>query len=170
MNRIILIILLLPLFSNAQKIAEDKIDEFTKHRVVRTTWEAISRTNDFWAHLRVSKIDSEYYFNLKFFRSHGQVLAVSNGAKVMLMLSNDSIISLYNLGDQVSCTGCGAISINGSGVMGLDLNCLISEGQYRLLKNLKVAKIRINALDGYLQYDIKDKFQAVMIKMFGLIE
>jgi hypothetical protein len=169
MKRLLFLIIAIPSLVNAQKIDQDKIDEFTKHHVKRTTWEALSRSNDFWAHARMSKIDSVFYLDLKFFRSGGEVLGISSGQKIMLKLDDDSILTFTIIGDKVSCRGCGAVGINGAGVMGLNISCIIPENEYNQLLHRKVVKIRLNTIDGYHEYKIKEKFQSLLSQELALM-
>lgn len=152
----LLILLLLPALCRGQKIAENKIDEFTKHHVVRTEWELLDRSDGFYTHVRISNIDNSIFLNLRWIHN-GEVGAVTEGTRIMLKMANDSIITLQTLKSVVSCRGCGAVGFAGSTGYGYDLACALSAEELAALSSLTIKKIRIYLSEGYEEHEIKEK-------------
>jgi len=168
MKKLTFALLLMPIFAMSQKLAEDKVDEFTKLSVKRTSWEPFSRANGFWCYVRTGKIEGNYLLYLRFLT--GSILSVQKDAAIMLKAGKDSIISLSNLDYSVSCTGCGAIGLNGSGAPGIELKCHIPSDVYSYLIDNKVTKVRIYTSSGYVEHDIKEKFADVLVDELKLVK
>lgn len=153
----------------AQKIAENKVDEFTKNTVKRTSWEAIQRTSTLTAYCRVSKINDVVYLELRCMLG-GYVFAIDKGDKLMLMTDTDSVITLLNGKYEISCKGCGSINITGSALQGAELSYLVSNDEFNFLLNNRVKKLRLYTTKGYVEAELKDKFSETLMKEFALIK
>ncbi len=151
-----------------QKIAENRIDDFTKHHVIRTDWEALSREGGFYTHIRVSSIDHIIFFDLKWLHDN-EIGAINEGARIMFKMTNDSIVTLHTLEGVVSCRGCGAVGFAGSTGYGYQLSCSMGGQELSMLSKLPVKKMRIYLPDGYVEYDIKEKFSQVLMNQILLI-
>lgn len=169
MKRLAFLAFLVPSLSFAQKIEENKVDEFTHHKIIRTSWEPIIKKfgNSIIGHVRVSKIDGDIYINLRIMRS-GSAMAIDEGARLMIKTASDSIVTLNNLKYQISCTGCGAVGFAGSALQGLDLTFPMSDDQANYLLANKAVKLRIYLTDGYLEEEIKEKFAEILINELKL--
>lgn len=159
----LLILLLLPALCRGQKIAENKIDEFTKHHVVRTEWELLDRSDGFYTHVRISNIDRSIYLNLKWLHNN-EIGAITEGTRIMLKMSNDSIVTLQTLKSVVSCIGCGAVGFAGSTGYGYELTCSLEPGDLAALSAFAVKKIRIYLDEGYEEHEIKEKNSQVLMR------
>jgi hypothetical protein len=146
-------------YAHAQTIRENKIDEFTKNSVKRTSWEPISKIGKIYGHVRGSKINDQFYLDLKCILDGGNVVGIKEGPVVMLKMNTDSVITLINQKHIVSCKGCGSINIIGSDGYGVELNLPLTNDQVEYLTKNTATKIRIYTTDGYIESDIKEKFQ-----------
>ena len=170
----IICFLCLSIVTHGQMIKEDQVDEFTKNKVVRTSWEPLTKKGKIYSHARVSKINTTTYLDFKIMLSAGltmdhSVFAIEKGETVMLKLNNDTIVTLNNPEHLISCTGCGAINIIGSGVQGIHLKIDLTDNQISTLLDHKITKIRIYTTDGYVENEVPDKFQEIVSKELSLI-
>jgi len=152
---------------SAQEIVEDKIDEFTKNSVKRTSWEKLVFELDLTAYFRISKINDIFYFDLK--AMDQSVFSIAEGQEIMFKLKNGKIIKLNNLEYALTCTGCGAIGYAGSGGIGIKVSYEISKEFLDLLRANQVEKIRIYTSKGYIEKEIKEKFAKKLENAFKLI-
>jgi hypothetical protein len=158
--KIIFLLLLFPTLCPAQKIAENKIDDFTHLNVKRTTWESLvyKISGSIIVHTRISKIDSSYYLDIKYMGTSACLMRDNDA--LMFKMENDSIVTLTNQKSTLSCLGCGAINIVGSGVQGLDLSIPISKQQLTYLASMHAVKLRLYLSDGYIEGEIgKGKYE-----------
>ena len=130
-------------FTHGQTLKENKVDEFTKNTVKRTSWEPIAKTTSIYGHVRGSKINNIYYLDLRSMFNGGEVVGIKEGPVVMFKMNTDSILTFNNLKHTVACKGCGAINIIGSDGYGVELNIPLTNEQIDYLTNNKITKIRI---------------------------
>lgn len=149
----------------SQKIAESRIDEFTKDTITATSWEKLN--NVYYSYLRFRKINATYLLNLKI--GLAGIKSIDENAKLMLMTTTDSIIILTNLKFQIACTGCGASGLLGSAAPGFDLNFFITKEQLSYLQQYEIKKYRVYANDGYIEKNLLDKAQKNVRKLAELI-
>lgn len=157
------------LSSYCQKVTENKIDEFTKHAVKRTSWETVMEKWTKTIYTRVSKIDSTEWLDVKIMLG-GKVFAMGEGETLMIKLSNDSIVSLKSTEHKVSCKGCGAKGFAGSAAYGIEVNYVIEKEIHDILKKNTMVKIRIYTTDGYVEEEVSDKKNATIQALLKLIE
>lgn len=152
----------------AQKIAENKTDDFTHLKIVRTTWEPLVKQlgAKMMIHVRVSRIDSNENIGVKIMGNSG---AIDKDANLMLKMDNDSIVILKNIDYKLSCTGCGAIGFAGSAGPGFDLTLLLTEEKKKYLLEHKIVKVRVYFTDGYLEDAVKDKYASTLQNELKLI-
>ena len=167
MKKLMLIFLLCPLIASAQKIVEDKVDEFTKKHVKRSSWENFGFSSGFSGYTRVEKIDGTIWLNLRFMT--GGVVAMKDGAKFMLMTKTDSVITLYNNTYEISCSGCGAIGLVGSAAQGLNVSFMLPESKIVYLIQNGLKKIRLYTTDGYVEREIKEKHVKSLLRQLELV-
>jgi len=168
MKTLFLIALFFPTFCLAQKLEVNKIDEFTKASVKRTSWETINYSNRLMAYTQISKIDDIYYLNLKIM-SPDKVFSIDKEDELMIKTITDSVITLYNLKYEISCTGCGSMGLLGSGLQGIEVSYKIPVEIVSYLLTNKIKKLRIYATNGYFEDDIKDKHAEIFIKLLKLV-
>ncbi len=155
--------------SFGQTISESKVDDFTGRSVKRTSWDKINNPGHV-IYTRVSKIDSSYILGLKITRSvpHGQVFAMAKDASVMFKVEDGSIVDLKNSQHTVTGLGHGSVGLVGSSCYGIDIQCFIDESDLITFKSKKIIKIRFYTTEGYVEYDLKEKFSDIIQKQVSL--
>ena len=138
-----------------QSIAEDKIDEFTKTSIKRTSWESLTSSIIYTSYFRFSKINDDFFLDIKLI--DGNVFSIDEGQKIMFKLSNDKILALQNLEHQITCTGCGAKGFVGSTGQGIQVSYPLNKENFDMLKEYDVLKIRIYTSEGFREGDLKTK-------------
>lgn len=132
MKKYIQLAFLLTIFSTglfAQKIKQREVDEFTKNKVVRTSWETINADLKFTCSIRGTKINDSFYLDFKIMMGMGGVFAVPDGESIMLLLDNDEVIKIQNPEHTISSVGAGATGMMGSGSDGVFLSCKVTQEQ-----------------------------------------
>jgi len=165
---IITMLTLISLQSFAQKLEENKVDDFTNKSVKRTSWETLYTTFTANAYFRISNIDNTKYFDFKY--QNGTVFSIDNGQELMFKLNNGDIVKVVNLNYTLTCTGCGAKGFTGSGAQGIEVSYPISDEQLKELKANKIVKVRFYTNDGYVENDIKDKAAEKIEQSLSLVE
>jgi len=141
--------------SFAQKLEEDKKDDFSNKSVKRTSWETLYKTLSTESHFSFSKVDSSAFINVKLMI--GKVFSIEKNQELMFKLDNGDIVKLACLEYQVTCNGCGAVGLIGRQAEGLNAAYWLSKDQLDKLKTHKVVKVRINTIYGYIDEDVKEK-------------
>ena len=152
--------LLLILFSTnlfAQKIKQREIDEFTKNKVVRTSWETINSDLKFTCSIRGTIINDSYYLDFKIMMGMGGVFAIPDGESIMLLLENEEVIKIHNPEHTISSVGEGATGMMGSGSDGVFLSCKVAHEQLKSISASNISKVRIYTTDGYVESDINKR-------------
>lgn len=151
----------------AQKLAENKKDEFTNNLIKRTSWESLSSTFSINAHFRISLIDSLETFDLKVMID--KRFSIDKDQELMFKLENGEVVKLQNLEAVRTCQGCGAVGLKGSEAPGIAALYPLNKDQAEKLKTNKVVKVRIYTTEGYLECDVKDKFAQKINAALGLL-
>jgi len=171
---IITIFLFLHKHSFTQTLVENKVDEFTNNKVMRTSWETLNISWKYTGYFRISQINETMYFDLKMSiaegLSKGRIFSIGEGQEIMFKIESGEIIKLKNLKHEVTCIGCGAIGYAGSAGYGLSVSFLLSKENAEKLKNNKVVKIRIYTSDGYVEDDTKLKHAEKIISSLNLLK
>lgn len=154
--------------ASAQELKENKIDEFTKLALKRTSYETLVQNFKMNLFIRGSKIDSTTYLDIKLMIG-GKVFSIQENADLMLMLENDSIVTLKNLKFALSCKGCGAKGFAGSAAEGVQTSYVIDDAELKALTTHNIKKIRIYESDGYLEDEIKEKRSELLKKTLLLL-
>jgi hypothetical protein len=171
MKKYLLLASFIPLFAQAQKIVENKIDDFTHDSVKVTSWAPL--VNNFGPNMkmrtRVWVIGENLFLGVTLVRP-GPDMEMTEGANLMFKTQAGNIITLRNSKDQLSCTGCAARGLYGSNAPGLVLSFPVSREDMRILAAQRVAKIRIDLVDGYWEHDVKNKLAEKLQKQIGLVQ
>lgn len=166
----LLMLSLFPCVCFGQKIAENKVDDFTHHKVVRTSWEPLVRK--FGGHTiimtRISQIDENKFLDVRIMRDTGP-FAIKEKGELMLKTEMDSIITLLLLKTELSCTGCGAVGATGSGLAGMNISFPLTDSEAKYLTVHPTRKIRIYFFDGYWEEEVKEKSATMLINELHLI-
>lgn len=155
--------------SYGQKLEENKVDDFTKSTIKRTSWETLNSTMKFTAFFRVSKINDAEYFDLKLMMLN-KIFSITEGQEIMFKFDDDEILTLKNSKTAVTCTGCGARGFSGSAAPGISVSYQMNKEQKALLATKKITKIRIYTSDGYIENDLKEKFDESIKKSVVLVD
>jgi hypothetical protein len=156
-------------FLHGQKLSENEVDEFTGNTVMRTSWETLYASLKFTSYYRVSKINNDYYLDLKIVMN-GAVFSIDEGAELMIKLKTSEIISLSNLEFKVTCLGCGAKGLAYSSAQGIQVSYKLSKSQIDELKKGIGTKLRIYTSKGYLEGNIKARNYKKFKNALGLID
>lgn len=171
MKKILFYFLVIYLSSNqsfSQKLVEDKTDDFTGHKVKRTSWSLISMTANFTGHFRISSINDNLYYDLKLMNN--SAFSIDEGGLLLFKLANDSIVQLKNLRFAITGFGDGAVNINGCNALGISTTYIMSQSQAEILKNNIVTKFRVYTNDGYLECDYKPERYEKLKTSLNLVE
>lgn len=169
MKYFIFFTLSLPLSALSQKLVENKVDDFTKALVKRTSWETICKKGNFWTYARCSKIDSSRYLTFRIM-SNKKVYVVNEGNELMLKLTNDSIVTLHTIKRAISCIGCGSIGLIGSAADGIEVEFFMPKSKFAYLLSHPVAKMRLYSNSGFIEAEIKENWANLLIAQLKLVE
>lgn len=165
-----LLFLLLPVFSQAQKIVEDKKDEFTGAIVKRTNWiQVAGGAFEATFYIRAGRVDSTNYLYLRIIYGSRIVYSIPEGAKLMLKMQDASVITLENTEYQLSTRGGGAIDLIGSDAPGTKTTYPVSDEDVAKLINTPIIKLRCYLSDSYFEDEIKDKKAKQIQQLFSLL-
>jgi len=151
-------------------LAEDKVDEFTKAKVRRTSYEKLDRGSHFIVSYRFNDIDGTKAMNLKLAMGPtDKVYGIPDGSKLMLKLANDSVVILENIEAKISCSGCGSNGIFDGVGPGTETLYPLSNKHIEMLKASPITKIRIYKTDGYLEDTINAGKASLFISCLNII-
>jgi len=153
-----------------QKLKENEVDEFTNNTVKRTTWESLNQSMKFTAYFRISKINDNYYFDLKLMLGTGPVFSIAKDQELMFKLTGGEVVKLKNLEYAITCRGCGAIGLMGSDAQGIQVSYPINSEEVEKLSEIAIEKLRIYTSDGYVENDLKSKVDNKIKKCLNLVE
>lgn len=171
MKKIITLLLIcFSLIARGQELVRNEVDEFTKHIVKETSWMPLLPMTMQNVHFRVRKVDSTYFFDIKWMGGGIGVTSIREGDELMFKLENDEIISNKCLKFVVSCVGCGATGFAGSGAKGIAPTYVVTEDNVKKLLKNYVYKIRLYTSDGYIEKELKDKFSENIYQAFKLLQ
>lgn len=153
--------------SFGQKLEENKIDDFTKDSIKRTSWESLYSTISGNAHYRFSLVNDNETFDFKLMLD--RIFFIDKDMQIMFKLQNGDIVTLNNLEYTFTCKGCGATGFIGSEAQGIEVSYPISKHQVEKLKAGKIVKVRVYTSDGYLDENVKEKNAAKIIASLNLL-
>jgi len=164
---ITIIILLITVLGYSQKIVEDKVDEFTKDKIIRTDWEKLSNKQNIYTNSRVSKINDTYYLELRVITT--SVSSINTNDDISFMFDDGTIVNLHSTEYHITGYGDGAIGLIGSSALGFSIDCLLSTTDIEKFKSNSIVKFRINKSEGYSESEVSKKHSGIIKKMFQLI-
>lgn len=144
---------------NAQKISINKIDKFTKKRVVETSFERISNSNPtnlniltkrVW--IAFGKYDDTEYLRLKWCTI--SVLSINKDAEIIFLDNEGNTYTFKNAEYQISESGKGTAGAFGTGLQGLDI---FAYGDISSLEGKNITDMRIYTTDGIVDFEINKK-------------
>jgi len=153
--------------SHAQRIEENRIDDFTGKQVIYTSWAKFYSGEG-----GTSQMDSEVRFRHEHDRDFMQikivtgsvVLTFEEGAKIDFK-TDQGIYSFENLREEISGRGKGLYG-GKSEQLGMTLQFT---GDFNIFLNSKVEKIRYHFAEGYYDVDVPARNQRVFQRSYGLV-
>ena len=165
MKRKIFLLLLLFLIFNigvqAQKISVNRIDKFTKDKVVYTSYEKIS--SEAFIGTQTGKNILNFIL-LKWLTAESRY--VNKGSKV-IFLDEEENPYVFKVSDYISGNGEGTVGALGMDLWGVRLLLL---GDLSVFKDNKMTAIRIETSKGYFDYKIKSGASKKVMKAYNLFE
>lgn len=137
------------LVTNGQKINKTK-DEFTKKTITETEWYRVAGKgmSAFFSNIKVTDIDEAKFLDLKLMLNN-KIFGINKGSELMLLLTNDSTITLTCLKGEVSSKG--AVGYVGSAGYGTHTSYALTKEQAEMLSKHAIKKIRVYTQDGYVE-------------------
>jgi hypothetical protein len=154
---------------SAQKIIENKKDDFTNVTIKRTSWENLNSglISLFTGYFSIEQFNDTEFFEFKLMLD--KVFSIDEGALISFKLDNGEIVSLPCTKYQITCKGCGATGLKGSEAQGIDVTYELSKENAEKLKANKVVKFRVTTTTGVFDDDIKEKVAEKLQKSLALI-
>jgi len=144
----------------------NEVDEFTGDTIKQTEYNMIVSSFSETFYMSFKKVNQNYALHLKMMIG---ILSISEGARLILKLSDNSTITLDALSSEVSCKGCGAPGFVGSGAYGIHQRYRINKEQIKILSSTKVSMIRVYTNKGYFSNDIRERRQDSIKDIASLI-
>jgi len=139
----------------SQKITKDEIDEFTGDIIKETNWTTLNSKGSFYTYARFRKVNDNYFLNFK--ALIGRVISIDEGENLYLKLENGEVLKLYNVKYEISGKGRGAIGLSGSSMLGIFIQCKLTNMQLESLKKNTIVKSRLLTNDGYIEANVKSR-------------
>lgn len=156
--------------AQGQILEKDEIDEFTGHKIKKTSYEVLVQNFKLNAFVSANNInDSIYYLQLKLMTPTASVHAIDKDGIFFLKLSDNTVVELRNKEFTVSCTGCGARGFGGSRGQGTMTTYYLTGENLTKLKSQSIIKMRIYTTDGYLESNVNNARMNVIQDLLRLI-
>ena len=159
MKKIILLLLIVSTYANAQKLAEDKTDEFTKVKVKRTVWYPFTKKNGTYrptrSSYRISKLDTITLLDLEMMINN-EVYSINEGDAIMFLMQDGSLVSIKSIKYTITSTGDGTHKYGGSANLGTTSTYLVTEDDIKKLTAGTIMKTRIYTSKGYEEYEVSE--------------
>ncbi|WP_167596580.1 hypothetical protein [Leeuwenhoekiella sp. ZYFB001] len=168
------ILIFLIQFVAAQKIIENKVDEFTGDKIIKTNSNTLISKGSSWLQNKSTvnygfvKINGTIQLNIKMVLNGGKVFSINDDNKIIFLYENGNKSEYYPIESVVAGQGDAASGLWGSGLWGVDAYFYSESGFSDLLKN-KISKVRIYTDEGYLEDDIKSKLDREIKETLELI-
>lgn len=177
MKKLFLIVVLcvLSISANAQKIKVNEVDKFTKKQVIETSFEKIVSDKsvlgssggrlmkNIWIAFR--KVGDNEYLRLKWCTNN--VLALSKNADVILLDDKGNTYTFQNTEFTVAGEGEGTVGAFGSALYGLNI---YMRGDCSALEDKVITDMRINTTDGYIDFELNKKAAATISKTYKVFK
>jgi len=162
MKKIIIALLLCASFGYAQdcKFKEDKIDPFTKNRVLRTNERVL--VDEFRSSVIMGLfLNKDMYIKTTFSFSGNKAIAVNESCEVLFLLKNEEVIK-YPINEFI----LGKTKGYGSPLLATDLTLNLNTSVENLIKirDIGISKIRLQTTEGFVDYEVKSEKNINKIK------
>ena len=161
-------------FVTAQKIIENKVDEFTDISIVRTDLNTLISKGSSWVQNKTTvkygfvKTNGSIQLNIKMVMNGGDVFSINEDDRIIFLYENGNKSEYYPLESVVAGQGDASTGLWGSELWGVNTYYNSETGFSDLLKN-KISKIRIYTDEGYIEDDVKSKLDKEIKKSLELI-
>ena len=159
-----------PIFVFAQKLEEVKIDPTSNILVKHTSWEKFTQGGDFNSYFRISQVDSSYFFDIRIILADRKAFDIKSGQNLTFTLANAETVILTCFNSKASCQGCGAVTLAGSQVPGVEVsygldkdqlmklryNVLLTKEQYEKHKKKVIEHIKIDISSSSIEHDLSE--------------
>jgi len=164
-KKILFILFLLPILSQAQKIESDKTDEFEGFRAISTSLERLTKKGIMsYPFLQVSVTKymdkKDTMISISFLSKSLYVTSTDKDSEIMIKLKSGKIIKLKNEGSYDIVSSSDFFTMYSS----------LSEEDITVLTSEPVEKIRLSTSDSNIDIEIDEKNQGMIKKLVLLIK
>jgi hypothetical protein len=143
---------------NAQKLTEDKMDEFTKVWIKRTSWAALTKDpssmRPYRSAFRICKVNDRVYLQLKMMLNNS-VYSIKEGSPLMFLLEGGDVVTINSNEYAITNYGDGAEGSGGSDNLGTNTTYDLSNEVIEKLLKGKITKIRIYTSEFFVEQEDK---------------
>lgn len=168
------LLIILPIIANGQKIAKNEIDKFTKQHILETDQEALVKRNKWknqWQRVLVSirNVDGEWF--MPAFIELEEIENYDSNSQVVLLLDNDEPLILQSLFSGIGAEDC-PIGIGGVNphVHGFSTILPLTEVDVNLLRNHAITDVRVSPLGANHDFEVGKKEMDIIQRMIKLID
>jgi hypothetical protein len=165
---LLLLLSLLTLNTFSQSLVENKVDEFTKTKILKTSWEPLTRKQNFYLFTSARSLNGDILLDFKV--NLRRIFAIREEGSIYLKLSNDSIVVLKSTNTKISCKGCASVGLTTEYMEGVETSATIAPDVLELLIKNPVVKVRFNTTIGYIEEDIKEKAGYFVMNQLKLVQ
>jgi len=178
MKKILLLLFIFPTMLFAQKIEENRKDEFKGTSIIGTSYETLIAKGSTWlsnqttVKYRFVKINGTYGIQVKMVYNQGKVFSIDKDAELIFKF-NDGTITTFNAVDYaVANEGGAATGAWGSALYGVFVSFLsVEDPNLDNILNKTLTGARIYTDEGYVEdVAIKDKVASVFNNSIKLIK
>lgn len=161
MKKLLIILALLPALAYGQcEFKVNKTDDFTKSRIRETDMvllfkDAMSGASKGFT---IRQVNSDYYIQMRA-SSTDRVAVIGKNGELMFKLANDSVVTLKSM-DIYAADLSGSLGV-------LNATYTISKEQLALLSKSGIVKFRYYLTDGYVEEEVKEKWQSRLMTLAG---
>lgn len=157
---------------NAQKLIENKFDEFEKIHIKKTSWCALMKRSGsarpYRAEFQLCKKDTLVFLKVKMMLDN-EIYSINKGDKISFLLDNENVVSLYCNQYVITGYGDGAVGYGGSANYGTEANYILTKENIQNLLSGIIKKIRIETSLGYIDEIDKRKVDLHLKKCIELV-
>lgn len=155
----------MPLLASAMKIESDKIDEFTGHRHVTTSWETIWKDyTKGYGQVRFRSVNGVTCLDLRF--HYNGAIVIGEGDLLMFKSTTGSILELHSMSTFSGDKGLGPGGIMGANAWGIKATYL---GDMSWFSDNASILCRIYTTDGYFDHKIPENNGRKICKLYRLL-
>lgn len=169
-----IVLILLPIIANGQKIVKNEIDKFTKQHILETSQEALVKRNKWknqWQQVLISVRNVNGEWSMPSFIELEEVENYDNNSQIILLLDNEEPLILQSLYSGIGAEDC-PIGIGGvnSNVHGFTTILPLSEADVNLLRNHTITDVRVSPLGANYDFVVGKKESDVIKRMIKVID